>query len=106
MNDPDGPEPREAVRLDPAFAGEILGSAVRISHPGLGPTPIEGTLVDESLRMLVVRRAPGGRLVRIPKSGTTGTIELDGRLLPLSGAALSFRPEDRTKRVGLRGGRR
>ncbi|HEV2167218.1 MAG TPA: ribonuclease P protein subunit [Thermoplasmata archaeon] len=95
--------PRDPA-LDLAFAGEILGSAVRIAHPGLARGPVEGTLVDETMNTFVVRTREG-RLMRIGKSGASGTIVLDGRSLPLNGESLRLRPEDRTKRVAARGRR-
>jgi RNase P/RNase MRP subunit p29 len=85
------------------LAGEILGAAVVVSHPGLA-APVRGTLVDETLGLLVVR-LPTGRTVRVAKSGAVGTISLDGREIPLSGDLLRVRPEDRTKRLSLRGSR-
>lgn len=89
------------------LAGEILGAAVTLTHPGLA-APVRGTLVDETLGTFVVR-LPSGRSVRIAKSGATGTISLGGREIPLNGDPLRVRPEDRTKRLALRhprGGRR
>ncbi|MCI4358014.1 MAG: ribonuclease P protein subunit [Thermoplasmata archaeon] len=99
-------EPRvPSVPLDPAFAGEILGSPVHVDHRGLARGSIEGTLVDETMNTFVVR-SPDGRVRRIGKSGATGTIVLAGRSLPLNGESLRLRPEDRTKRVAARGRRR
>lgn len=93
----------ESDRPIDLLAGEILGSPVELRHPG-GVGPVRGTLVDESLGLFVVR-LPSGRVVRIPKSGASGTIVLDGREIPLSGDQLRVRPEDRTKRLSLRGSR-
>jgi RNase P/RNase MRP subunit p29 len=92
--------------MDPsldALAGEILGAAVSLTHPGL-VHPVRGTLVDETLGLFVVRD-PEGRIVRVPKSGAVGTIALGGREIPLRGDQLRVRPEDRTKRLSLRGSR-
>jgi RNase P/RNase MRP subunit p29 len=99
-----GPRPPK-LPLDPAFAGEILGSPVRLEHPGLARGPIEGTLVDETMNTFVVRRSDG-ELRRIGKSGAVGTIVVGGRSLPLNGESLRLRPEDRTKRVAAHGRRR
>jgi RNase P/RNase MRP subunit p29 len=98
------PSGARAPPLDPAFAGEILGSAVRIEHPGVRGRLVEGTLVDETMNTFVVRR-PDGSSVRLGKVGARGTIVVDGRSLPLNGEALRHRPEDRTKRVAMRGRR-
>ncbi|HUI38175.1 MAG TPA: ribonuclease P protein subunit [Thermoplasmata archaeon] len=94
------------ARLDPAFAGEILGATAIVRHPGLGPEPIEGTLVDESMNLLILRVRPNGRLLRVPKSGASGTLIVGERALPLNGELLRMRPEDRTKRLAPRGRRR
>ncbi|HEV2519583.1 MAG TPA: ribonuclease P protein subunit [Thermoplasmata archaeon] len=91
--------------FDPAFAGEILGAAIRVVHPGLAKGPVEGTLLDETMNTFVIR-SPEGRVRRVGKSGATGTIVLGGRSLPLNGESLRLRPEDRTKRVAARGRRR
>ena len=93
-----------APSLDLAFAGEILGAPIQLFSPGLAHSPLEGTLVDETMNTFVVRSAEG-RLVRVGKSGSTGTIVLAGRSLPLNGESLRMRPEDRTKRVAARGRR-
>ncbi|MCI4332989.1 MAG: ribonuclease P protein subunit [Thermoplasmata archaeon] len=85
------------------LAGEILGAPIELTHPGI-VGPVRGTLVDESLGLFVVR-LPTGRVVRIVKTGAAGTIVLDGREIPLSGDQLRVRPEDRTKRLSLRGSR-
>jgi RNase P/RNase MRP subunit p29 len=92
--------------LDPAFAGEILGCAVALDHPGLAERRVEGVLVDETMNTFLVRVGRTGRTVRIPKAGATGTIVLAGRPLPLRGELLRQRPEDRTKRLATRGRRR
>lgn len=97
------PSPRPTP-LDSAFAGELIGAPVHLEHPGLGPSALEGTLVDETMNTFLVRGATG-RTVRVPKSGLRGTIFLDGRSLPLNGEALRLRPEDRTKRLAARGRR-
>ncbi len=89
-----------------AFAGEILGAAVAFpSSPALRK-PIRGTVVDETLSMLLVRVPGRSRPVRVPKAGLEGTIALGGRELPLRGEVLRVRPEDRTKRLLARGPRR
>jgi RNase P/RNase MRP subunit p29 len=96
----------ESAPIDARFQGEILGAPIHIDHaPGLVHLPVDGTLVDETMNLFVVRVADG-RELRIPKSGVTGTIALDARELPLSGDALRVRPEDRTKRLAWRGRRR
>jgi RNase P/RNase MRP subunit p29 len=100
MESPMRPETDRPIDL---LAGEILGASVELRHPGAS-APVRGTLVDETLGLFVVR-LPTGRLVRIAKSGTVGSIVLGGREIPLSGDQLRVRPEDRTKRLSLRGSR-
>ncbi len=87
--------------------GEIIGCPIRIaSAPGLRPLPFEGTIVDESLHTLLVRRPGAPRPRRVAKRGLAGTIVVDGDDTPLVGDALRGRPEDRTKLLALGGRRR
>ena len=89
-----------------ALAGELLGASVVVDvAPGLQRLPLTGTLVDESLHLLYVRRAGDERIVKVPKAGLSGTIFLGQRELPLRGDHLRVRPEDRTKRILDRGRR-
>jgi RNase P/RNase MRP subunit p29 len=74
---------------------ELVGRAVRIADstdPGL--VGLEGTVVDESLRTLSIRR-PDGREVRVGKRESV--FDFGGVRVP--GAAIEFRSEDRTKKV-------
>lgn len=88
-----------------ALAGEILGASVAIPASRGLRTPVEGTIVDESLSTLLIRVPGRTRPVRVPKAGLEGTIVLGAGELPLRGDALRVRPEDRTKRL-LSGGPR
>jgi len=89
-----------------ALAGEIIGAPVVVDiAPGLVHLPLRGTIVDETLHLLAVRRDPDGRVVKVPKEGLTGTVFLGERPLPLRGELLRVRPEDRTKRLLGRGRR-
>jgi len=93
-----------AERLD--LAGELIGASVRAAvGPGLARA-VTGTIVDETLGTFVVRPFGGGRAVRLPKAGLTGTLGLAERELPLRGDLLRVRPEDRTKRLLAGGPRR
>ncbi|HEV2429665.1 MAG TPA: hypothetical protein VGV64_07485 [Thermoplasmata archaeon] len=91
--------------LDPAFAGELLGSPIVLEHPGLAQRRVEGVLIDETLGTFLVRVPGEPSPVRVPKAGARGEVLLGGRTLPLSGDALRVRPEDRTKRLASRGRR-
>jgi RNase P/RNase MRP subunit p29 len=57
-----------------------------------------GTIVDETLRTLVLRRADGS-LVRYGKRGSTFEVTTPKGPVRIEGAAIEFRPEDRTKKV-------
>lgn len=96
------PTPEEAT----ALAGEILGAPVVVDvAPGLTRLPLKGTLVDETLHLLHVRRDGDHRIIKVPKAGLSGAIFLGDRELPLIGDLLRVRPEDRTKRLLDRGHR-
>jgi RNase P/RNase MRP subunit p29 len=87
-----------------ALAGELLGAGIRITRaPGLARLPLEGTIVDESRNLFVVRPTGAARRARrIPKRGLEATILLGEKELPLRGDDLRMRPEDRTKRLASR----
>jgi RNase P/RNase MRP subunit p29 len=89
-----------------ALAGEILGaSVVVVEAPGIRNLPLRGTIIDETLHLLVIRRTPDEKIVKVPKAGAIGTVLLGRRELPLNGELLRVRPEDRTKRLLGRGRR-
>jgi RNase P/RNase MRP subunit p29 len=101
---------RVEPELDPetlgALAGEIIGAPVVVDvAPGLQHLPLRGTIVDETLHLLAVRREGDGHVVKVAKDGLTGTVYLGERPLPLRGELLRVRPEDRTKRLLGRGRR-
>jgi RNase P/RNase MRP subunit p29 len=88
------------------LAGEIIGAPVQIDRaPGVVTLPLIGTVVDETLRTVHVRPRGATRARILTKTGLEGTILLGGRELPLRGDQLRVRPEDRTKRLQLRGRR-
>jgi ribonuclease P protein subunit POP4 len=94
---------RQVPRLDgPARAaarGELIGLPVRVvAAADAGLVGLEGTVVDETLRTLVVRR-PGGRESRLGKRGAAFEFRTAKGPVRIDGAALEFRPEDRTKKV-------
>ena len=102
------PPPTDAVSRhdEEALAGELLGAPVVVAHaPGLHHLPLRGTLVDETLHLLYVRRAGDERIVKVPKIGLSGAVFLGEREIPLRGDLLRVRPEDRTKRLLGRGRR-
>jgi ribonuclease P protein subunit POP4 len=86
---------------------ELVGLRLRVvrSSDG-GREGMEGVVVDETQRTLVVR--VGGRELRLPKHGCAFEVTLeDGTAVVLEGDDIAYRPEDRTKRsaVTRRGGR-
>ncbi len=60
-----------------------------------------GTVVDETLRTLTVRRGGGAAQVdsRISKVGNTFEFTTPNGPVQVVGAAIEFRPEERTKKV-------
>ena len=102
---PETPNPLSVPERE-ALAGELIGGAVSVrSAPGIRG-PVAGTIVDETLGTFVIRPVDGGRTVRLPKAGLTGTLGIAERELPLRGDLLRVRPEDRTKRLLAGGPRR
>lgn len=102
-----GPRAEHSRETNELLAGELVGATVEIVQaPGLRPLPLEGTIVDESLGTFVVRLAPSGHRIRVPKPGLRGTIVVGGREIPLNGEVLRMRPQDRTKRLLQAGPRR
>lgn len=98
--------PRLTVDDAMALAGEILGASVVVeAAPGIRDLPLRGTIIDETLHLLVIRRTPDEKVVKVPKAGALGTVLLGRRELPLNGELLRVRPEDRTKRLLGRGRR-
>ncbi|MEA3203812.1 MAG: ribonuclease protein subunit [Thermoplasmata archaeon] len=79
--------------------GELIGLAAAIvasTDPGL--VGLAGRIVDETLRTLVLRRADG-REVRVGKAESTFEVATARGAVRIVGAAIEFRPEDRTKKV-------
>ena len=94
---------RQVPRLDgPAKAvarAELIGLPVRVvAAADAGLVGLEGTVVDETLRTFVVRR-PDGRLSRVGKRGAAFEFATAKGPVRIDGAAVEFRPEDRTKKV-------
>jgi ribonuclease P protein subunit POP4 len=94
---------RTIPRLDgPARAagkGELIGLPAKVVEsrdPGL--VGLSGTIVDETLRTLVFR-LDGGRTVRLGKRESTFELATPKGPVRVDGAAIEFRPEDRTKKV-------
>lgn len=79
--------------------GELIGLPVAVKAASdAGLVGLSGVVVDESLRTLTVRRDDGHES-RISKPGTTFSFTTSKGLVVVDGAAIVFRPEDRTKKV-------
>ena len=79
--------------------GELIGLAVRVAAANdAGLVGLSGTVIDETLRTLTVRREDG-RESRLSKTGTTFEFTTPAGKALVQGAAIEFRPEDRTKKV-------
>lgn len=94
---------RTVPRLDgPARAAgrdELIGRDAKvIQSSDAGLVGLSGTVVDETLRTLTLRKADG-REVRVGKRGNVFEVATPKGPVRLDGAAIEFRPEDRTKKV-------
>ena len=88
--------PKEALAV---ARGELIGLPVRVvAATDAGLVGFAGSVVDETLRTLVVRRADG-RMSRLSKVGNVFEFATAEGAVRIEGAALEFRPEDRTKKV-------
>ena len=94
---------RTVPRLEgPAKAvarGELIGLAASVVESAdKGLVGLAGTVVDETLRTISLRRADG-RIVRVGKRESTFEFATAKGPVRVVGAAMEFRPEDRTKKV-------
>jgi RNase P/RNase MRP subunit p29 len=79
--------------------GELIGLRVQVvASTDVGLLGFSGTVVDETLQTFVIER-PDGRESRISKVGNTFEFVTAKGLVRVDGAAIEFRPEDRTKKV-------
>ena len=80
--------------------GELIGAAVTVVESAdTGLVGLSGTVVDETLRTLVLRRADG-RESRVGKVGSVFAFAgPGGGPVRIPGAAIEFRPAERTKKV-------
>lgn len=94
---------RTVPRLDGAARAtardELIGLTVKVvASADKGLLGFAGIVVDETLQTLTVRR-PDGRESRIGKVGNTFEFTTLAGPVRIEGAAIEFRPEDRTKKV-------
>lgn len=79
--------------------GELIGLPVRVAKANdAGLVGLSGTVIDETLRTLTVRR-DDGRESRLSKDGASFEFTTPQGKVVVDGAAIVFRPEDRTKKV-------
>jgi ribonuclease P protein subunit POP4 len=79
--------------------GELIGLAVRVvGSTDKGLVGLSGTVIDETLRTLVVRRADG-RESRLGKRESAFEFTTPKGPVRVVGAGIEFRSEDRTKKV-------
>ncbi len=79
--------------------GELVGLAVTVvESTDKGLVGMNGMVIDETLRTIVLRRADG-REVRIGKAENAFEFTTAKGPVRVLGAAMEFRPMDRTKKV-------
>ena len=80
--------------------GELIGRNARvIASSDAGLVGLSGAVIDETLRTLVLK-TDGGRRVRVGKVGQTFEFSDPKRdAVTIDGAAIEFRPAERTKKV-------
>jgi len=82
--------------------GELIGLPCEVAEArDAGYVGLQGTVIDETLRTLTLRLGPpGARRVQVPKVGCLfRLLPPAGAPVEVLGAAIEFRPEDRTKKV-------
>lgn len=79
--------------------GELIGLAVVVvESTDAGLVGLSGSVIDETLRTIVIRRADG-REVRVGKAENVFDFAVGDAAVRVIGAAIEFRSEDRTKKV-------
>lgn len=82
-----------------AGRGELIGLQAKVvASTDQGLVGVAGHVVDETMRTLVLRRADG-RELRLGKAESTFELATANGPVRVPGAALEFRPEERTKKV-------
>ena len=91
--------PRLEAAAKAVARGELIGLPVAVvASADEGLVGLSGVVVDETLRTLSVR-GPDGRVSRVGKRGSTFEFATPKGPVRVVGAAMEFRPEDRTKKV-------
>ncbi|MCL4324722.1 MAG: ribonuclease P protein subunit [Candidatus Thermoplasmatota archaeon] len=83
--------------------GEFIGRRLRVTGaPGVGPLPLEGTVVDETLNMFYLSVPGRSGNLGVAKHGLEGFLESSEGETAFIGDAIRVRPEDRIKRYASR----
>lgn len=77
---------------------ELIGLAVTVESPHAGWHGLAGRVVDETKHTFLVERASGSA-TRVPKSGQRFVFRVGDDRFVVEGDTITFRPEDRTKKV-------
>jgi RNase P/RNase MRP subunit p29 len=79
--------------------GELIGlPAMVVASTDAGIIGLAGTVIDETLRTFVLRTV-AGREMRLGKRESTFEFTTSQGKVRVVGAAVEFRPEERTKKV-------
>ena len=79
---------------------ELIGHLVTVESRSAGHNGLEGTVVDETKNTFLVERE-GGSVIRVPKPGNRFVFRVGNERFAIHGDELTFRPEDRTKKVRM-----
>jgi ribonuclease P protein subunit POP4 len=90
---------RRSGEAGDAAKGELIGLRVRVTATN-DPTlmGVEGLVVDETRHTFRLERSDGREVV-VPKPGQTFRFEGTRGTFELPGSAISYSPEDRTKKA-------
>ena len=78
---------------------ELIGLEVAVRSRHAGWDGLSGRVVDETKHTFLVEAAGTGRETLVPKAGQVFTFRVGDRSFEVRGDEITFRPEDRTKKV-------
>lgn len=79
---------------------ELIGLLVTVRSAHAEWNGLEGTVVDETKHTILVERSNGREAV-VPKPGNRFVFHVGNERFALDGDSITFRPEDRTKKVRM-----